>query len=82
MFFSGNRARLGSAVYTNQIGLCSWTGVEGGQRPFFNRSQAFRWKSITYRYSKNRIDDNNYYSYGQHWYLFFFFFFGLPYYIC
>ena len=50
MLFSGNRAVVGAAVYTNQIGLCSWTGALGGGDAYFNRSLAFRWKFVTYRY--------------------------------
>lgn len=55
MSFSGNKAVVGSAVYTNQIGLCSWTGRLVGNRPYFNRSLAFKWDSIRYRYKMRKL---------------------------
>ena len=47
--FSHNKAVVGAAVYTNQIGLCSWTGALGGNKPYFNKSSAYRWPFINYR---------------------------------
>ena len=50
MAFSGNKALVGAAVYSNHIGLCSWTGVLGGNKEYFNDSLAFKWKFFKYRY--------------------------------
>ena len=51
-YFSGNKALVGSGVYTNNIDSCSWTGklTGAGDNFHFNPQLAFRWKFFNYRY--------------------------------
>lgn len=45
--FTNNEAVVASAVYSNNLDLCSWSSLN---EPFFNRSLAYRWKFVNYRY--------------------------------
>ena len=52
IMFAGNRAIIGSAIYANNLDLCSWYSIES---PYFytNRSEILRWPFISYRYKLN-----------------------------
>ena len=47
--FTGNRAIIGSAVYANNLDLCSWYSYG---TPYFynNRSNVLRWPFVSYGY--------------------------------
>lgn len=49
MTFNGNRAIIGSSVYTNNLNLCSWTGQPNNT---FDLSKAYRWDFITFGYEE------------------------------
>ena len=50
--FAGNRAIIGSAVYANNLDLCSWYSYG---TPYFytNRSNVLRWPFVSYGYYTN-----------------------------
>ena len=44
--FEGNKAIIGSAIYTDRLDLCSWNSYDP---PFYdNRSSILRWPFVTY----------------------------------
>ena len=45
MYFNGNRAIIGSAVYVNSLNRCSWVGGNN-----FNLTRAYRWNFMTFGY--------------------------------
>ena len=49
IMFAGNRAIIGSAIYANNLDLCSWYSFEP---PYFytNRSDILRWRAMSYEY--------------------------------
>lgn len=46
MTFDGNIADIGSAVYTNRLHLCSWTGYD--ESNMFDVDKAYRWNFINF----------------------------------
>ena len=52
--FAGNRAIIGSAIYTNNLDLCSWYSINS---PYFytNRSEILRWPFVSYRQLQNYV---------------------------
>ncbi len=44
MNFTGNRAGYASAVFINNIDVCSWVQLE---EPFFDEDRAFQWNFTT-----------------------------------
>lgn len=48
MTFEGNNAIVGSAIYANLLGLCSWSSYYPPH--FHNTSSVFRWPFISYEY--------------------------------
>ena len=48
MNFDENRATVGSAVYTNKLDFCSWTGQTNNT---FDVHSAYRWNFITFGYA-------------------------------
>ena len=48
MNFTGNRAVIGSAIYTSNIALCSWSGYAP---PYFDYNErVLRWPFVSYGY--------------------------------
>ena len=60
MYFNGNRAIIGSAVYVNGLNRCSWVGGNN-----FNLTRAYRWNFMTFGYEFI----NYYYYYYYYYYL-------------
>ena len=53
MNFTGNQALAGSAIYTNELTLCSWANYSP---PYFSDThQVLRWPSIIYRYVVSEV---------------------------
>jgi len=50
MNFSGNRAVIGSTIYSSNLALCSWYSY---YPPYFNISGGLRWPFISYGYVHN-----------------------------
>ncbi len=50
MNFTGNRAAYASAVFINDINVCSWVQHE---EPFFDEDRAFQWNFTTLSLVKN-----------------------------
>ena len=48
MNFTGNRAVIGSAIYSSSLPLCSWYSY---YPPYFNASNSLRWPFMFYRYA-------------------------------
>ena len=46
--FTRNKAVVASAVYSNNLDLCSWSSL---YEPFFDRLLPYRWKFVNYRYN-------------------------------
>ena len=46
--FTGNKAVIGSAIYTRNVALCSWSGYAPPY--FYYNTSVLRWSSISFRY--------------------------------